>query len=52
VLHSVDIESGEVHERLHQSPDSVLGGVVFPDNRWLYFSGAMDETDIWLLTLN
>jgi hypothetical protein len=52
VLHSLDIESGSIHEVLNLSPDAVFIGVVSPDNRWLYFNRVTVEADIWMLTLN
>jgi hypothetical protein len=51
-LHSVDIESGGVDEVLNLTPDIVLGAVVSPNNRWLYFTRVTTAADIWMLTLN
>ena len=47
-----DIQSGKVQEVLSLYPDTLEVGTLSRDSRWIYFSRATTEADIWMFTLN
>jgi Tol biopolymer transport system component len=48
----VDRHSAGARELLTISPDEVGHVGTSPDDRWIYFTRYVNETDIWMLTLN
>jgi Tol biopolymer transport system component len=49
-IHLVDSQSHRVHKVLSVAPNEVGQVALSPDNRWIYFSMGVTESDIWLVS--